>query len=80
MMGVWADAPPAIPPFTTDRQRKIMTKLLANFKRDESGATLIEYSLLVGLITVLVVVAVGGVGTWAQTQWNGLCGAVGATC
>jgi pilus assembly protein Flp/PilA len=53
---------------------------LNSFKRNESGATLIEYSLLIGLITVLVVVAVTGVGTWANTQWTGLCTAVGATC
>jgi pilus assembly protein Flp/PilA len=53
---------------------------LNSFKRNESGATLIEYSLLIGLITVLVVVAVTGVGTWANTQWGSLCTAVGATC
>lgn len=58
-----------------------MTKLIvkaqtaiAGFKRNESGATLIEYSLLIGLITVLAVVAVGAVGTWVQGQWTTLDG------
>lgn len=55
-----------------------MTKLLANFKRDESGATLIEYSLLIGLITVVAVVAIGAVGFWVNGQWEGLQGAIGA--
>ncbi|QGZ96594.1 Flp family type IVb pilin [Terricaulis silvestris] len=53
---------------------------LNSFKRNESGATLVEYSLLIGLITVLVVAAVFGIGGWAQTQWTSLCTAVGATC
>jgi pilus assembly protein Flp/PilA len=56
-----------------------MTKLIVkaqvalnSFKRNESGATLIEYSLLIGLITVVAVVAVGAVGLWVNTQWEGL--------
>ena len=64
-----------------------MTKLIVKaqtalntFMRNESGATLVEYSLLIGLITVLVVAAVFGIGGWAQAQWTGLCGAVGAAC
>ena len=64
-----------------------MNKLIAKaqvafdaFKKSEAGAALVEYSLLIGLITVLVVAAVFGIGTWAQTQWTSLCTAVSATC
>ncbi|HET9230199.1 MAG TPA: Flp family type IVb pilin [Vitreimonas sp.] len=53
---------------------------LINFKKNESGASLVEYSLLIGLITVAVVLAVVGIGTWANTQWTALCTATGATC
>jgi pilus assembly protein Flp/PilA len=49
---------------------------LNSFKKNESGASLIEYSLLVGLITVLVVVLIGTVGIWVQTQWTALDAAV----
>lgn len=45
---------------------------LMNFKKDESGASLIEYSLLVGLITVGVVLTVVAVGGWVGTQWTAL--------
>lgn len=62
-----------------------MTKLivkaqtaLAQFKKDESGAALVEYSLLIGLITVAAVVAVTAIGIWVATQWGSLQTAVGA--
>lgn len=45
---------------------------LSNFKKDESGASLIEYSLLIGLITVAVVITVVAVGDWVVAAWEGL--------
>lgn len=45
---------------------------LNSFKKNESGASLIEYSLLVGLITVGVVLTVVAVGGWVTGQWNAL--------
>jgi pilus assembly protein Flp/PilA len=53
---------------------------LEQFKRNQSGASLVEYSLLIGLITVAAVVAIGGIGAWVSTQWGALCTATGATC
>jgi pilus assembly protein Flp/PilA len=38
-------------------------QLLNRFRRDERGAALVEYGLLVGLIAVICVVAVTAVGT-----------------
>ena len=55
-----------------------MTKLFNRFTRDESGATLIEYSLLIGLITVLAVFAVTAVGVWVNGQWETLQTTIGA--
>jgi Flp pilus assembly pilin Flp len=37
--------------------------------RDQSGASLIEYSILAALITVIVVVAVSVAGSWIQGMW-----------
>ncbi len=60
-----------------------MTKLivkaqvaLKGFMKNESGASLIEYSLLIGLITVGVVLTVVAVGQWVSAQWTALDAAV----
>jgi pilus assembly protein Flp/PilA len=52
-----------------------MSMLIALFRRlskDESGASLIEYSILIGLITVAVILIISGVGDWVVSQWQGL--------
>ena len=40
-----------------------MKKLFARFAKDESGATAIEYGLIAGLIGVVIITAVGTVGS-----------------
>ncbi len=40
--------------------------------KDQSGAALIEYSVLIGLITVVAVATIKEVGTWVGTQWTTL--------
>ena len=37
--------------------------------RDEAGASLIEYSIPVALITVIVVVGISVAGSWIQGMW-----------
>ena len=39
-----------------------MTALLKRFVRDDSGQDLIEYGLLIGIITTGVIVTVGSIG------------------
>lgn len=43
-----------------------------SFKKSESGAALVEYSLLIGLITVAVVATIVLVGTWVNGRWVAL--------
>ena len=38
-------------------------KLLASFAKTESGATAIEYALIAGGISIVIVAAVGAIGT-----------------
>jgi len=40
-----------------------MTKFMARFAKDESGATAIEYGLIVALIAVVIITAVSTLGS-----------------
>jgi pilus assembly protein Flp/PilA len=51
---------------------------LNSFKKDVSGAALVEYSLLIGLITVAVVATIVVIGGWVATQWTDLQTEIGA--
>jgi pilus assembly protein Flp/PilA len=46
---------------------------------DERGASLLEYSILIGLITAGVVVTIGAVGGWVTLQWTTLKTRLGIT-
>jgi pilus assembly protein Flp/PilA len=54
-----------------------MTKLLAKFRKNEEGAALIEYSILIGLITAAVIALIALVGPWITAQWTTLTTALG---
>jgi pilus assembly protein Flp/PilA len=45
-----------------------LTKLV----RDEEGAALIEYTVLLGIMLVAVIATIVLVGTWINTQWTTL--------
>ena len=50
-----------------------LTTLLAKL-RDDSGAAMVEYSILLGIVAVAVIAAVIAVGGWAGTRWTTLQG------
>ena len=47
-----------------------MTYLVSRFLRDEAGATAIEYGLIAGLIGVVIITAVGAVGTSVSVAFS----------
>lgn len=52
-----------------------MTKLgvfFARMRKDEKGATMIEYSILIGIITVGAIVGISFMGTYVSQQWTTL--------
>jgi pilus assembly protein Flp/PilA len=47
-----------------------MTQFFSRFAKDESGATAIEYGLIVALIAVVIVGVVGTIGTKLNTSYG----------
>ncbi len=50
---------------------------IRNFFKDESGASAVEYGLLVALIAVVIIGAVTALGTSLATKFNAVADAVG---
>lgn len=57
---------------------KKLASLARAFREEESGAAMVEYSILVGIIAASAVVAIGLIGTWVGTQFSTLCVDIGA--
>jgi pilus assembly protein Flp/PilA len=47
-----------------------MSKFITRFVKDESGATALEYGLIVALIAVVIITAVTTVGTNLKTSFT----------
>jgi pilus assembly protein Flp/PilA len=47
-----------------------MSKFVSRFLKDESGATAIEYGLIVALIAVVIIAAVSTIGTKLNTDFT----------
>jgi len=47
-----------------------MSKLIARFVKDESGATAIEYGLIAALIALAIMVGAGQLGTELNAQFQ----------
>jgi pilus assembly protein Flp/PilA len=54
-----------------------MSKFVTRFLNDESGATAIEYGLIVALIAAVIVGAVTTLGTKLNTRLNAAATAIG---
>jgi len=51
-------------------------QLIARFRRDDEGAALVEYGMLVGLIAVICVVAVTTLGTEVSSAFSKIANAL----
>jgi pilus assembly protein Flp/PilA len=49
-----------------------ISNLVTRFIKDESGAALLEYSILIGLITAGVIGFITGAGDWVNSKWSAL--------
>ena len=50
---------------------KVMSHI-GRLRRDEDGAALIEYTVLLGIMLVAVIATIILVGTWISGQWTAL--------
>lgn len=55
---------------------KKLQELLTKLRRDEKGATVIEYALIAALISVAAIAAFSFVGNSVQNTMNGIGGAL----
>jgi pilus assembly protein Flp/PilA len=53
-------------------------KLMKSLRRDEKGAALVEYTVLLGIMLVAVITTIGLVGGWMSTKWTALWSALSA--
>ena len=51
-------------------------KVLEQFKRDEEGAALIEYTVLLGILLIAVIAIILFVGSWISSEWSALSGSL----
>jgi pilus assembly protein Flp/PilA len=63
-------------PLAPVRRSAAMNRLVNYFRRDEEGAALAEYALLIALIAVVCVVAVTALGTQISTVFSEIASAI----
>ena len=54
-------------------------KMATRFMKDDSGASFLEYTVLLGIILVASIVTIQAVGQWAAGQWTALNNVLNAT-
>lgn len=52
--------------------KKLMS-IAKQFRDEESGAAMVEYSILVGIIAAASLLAILAIGGWVGDQFTGLC-------
>lgn len=52
--------------------KKLMT-MTRQFRDDENGAAMVEYSILIGIIAGAAILAIIAIGGWVTGRFSGLC-------
>lgn len=58
--------------------KKLMT-MAWQFRDDENGAAMVEYSILVGIIAGAAILIIVGIGLWVNGRFTGLCTTLNAS-
>ena len=59
-----------------ERSVRKIVKIINQLNSDESGAALIEYTVLLVILLVGVMVIIAGVGKWVSGEWASLSSAL----
>jgi len=59
-----------------ERSVRKIVKIIKQLNSDESGAALIEYTVLLAILIVAVIVIITGVGQWVSAEWASLSAAL----
>jgi pilus assembly protein Flp/PilA len=51
--------------------------MIKKFLKDDDGAALLEYTVLLGILLVAVITTIGTVGTWINGKWLALAAGLG---
>lgn len=62
----------------TESDMQDLIAMTKNFIKDESGATAVEYGMIVALIAAVIVVTVGALGTKIEAAFNAITTALPA--
>ena len=49
-----------------------IVKIIKQLNSDESGASMIEYTVLLAILLVAVIAIIAGVGQWISSEWASL--------
>jgi pilus assembly protein Flp/PilA len=49
-----------------------LTTVVTEFTKDEAGATLVEYTVLLGILLIAVIALIAYIGGWISGQWSAL--------
>ena len=55
-----------------ERTVRGVVNLIKQLKRDEDGASLIEYTVLLAILLVAVIAVIGAIGGWILNTWSNL--------
>jgi len=55
---------------------RAIVNFLEKLYRDEDGASLIEYTVLLAILLIAVIAIIVGVGGWISTKWAALSTAI----
>ena len=58
--------------------KKVM-ELVRGLRRDEDGATLVEYTMLLAIVVLAVITTLAAVGGWVNNTWTNFNTALQAT-